>query len=67
MEIETKSIVNKSILKNLLKETHETLATNLVPENLKANNIHFTIVDLWKIQKAKRSTQNWRRSFNSSY
>jgi hypothetical protein len=65
MQTETNYIVNKISCKNLLTETQETLATNLAQEILEGKVKNFTIVDLWKIQKTRRSAQHSRRSFNA--
>jgi hypothetical protein len=67
MKSETNNVVNIQNFENLLKETPETLATNLTQEMLTGKVKNFGIVDLWKIQKARGSAQNRRRAFNSSY
>ncbi len=64
MKIETQTVVNNQSFENLLKETPETLATNLANEILEGKIKNFGIIDLWRIEKNKRSTRNVRRWLN---
>ena len=64
MKTETESLVNNQSFENLLKETPETLATKIASEILEGKIKNFTIIDLWGIEKNKRSTRNVRRWLN---
>jgi hypothetical protein len=55
--------VNKNDLKDLLKETKETLATDV---KIDGNQRSFGVVDLWNVQKRQRTSISMRRSFNFS-
>jgi hypothetical protein len=55
--------VNKNDLKDLLKETKETLATDV---KVDGNQRSFGAVDLWNVQKRQRTSISMRRSFNFS-
>ena len=61
MKTEIQSVLNNQKFKDLLKETPETLPTNLTNENLEGSIRNFTIVDLWRIEKNKRNTRAVRR------
>jgi hypothetical protein len=58
MKTETKNIVNNDDLKNLLQETHETLAKEFAKEGKSKN---FSVVDLWNMEKTHRSAFSQRR------
>lgn len=64
MKTKTQSVVNNQRFENLLKETPETVATNIACETLDGKIKNFTIIDLWGIEKNKRSTRNVRRWLN---
>jgi hypothetical protein len=49
--------VSKNDLKELLKETKETLAENVTV----ANNRSFGVVDLWHVQKQQRTSASMMR------
>jgi hypothetical protein len=51
--------VNKENLKELLKETTETLAT----ETTEQNTPSFTAVDLWNVQKRQKTAATMQRRF----
>ena len=51
--------INKDEMKELLKETRETLATDLIG-NI-AGNQKFGAVDLWKLRKNNKTTSSLRR------
>jgi hypothetical protein len=53
--------MNKEELKELFKETIETLATGLL--NNKADNTTFAAVDLWKLRKNYKTSASLRRFF----
>jgi hypothetical protein len=55
--------VNKNDLQDLLKETKETLATNV---KIVSNQPVFGSVDLWNAQKRQRTSLTMRRNFNLS-
>ena len=50
--------VNKEDLKDLLKETKETLAVDAKTDG---NNRSFGVVDLWNVQKRQRTTASKMR------
>ncbi len=50
--------VNKEDLKELLKETKETLAVDVTTGD---NAPSFTVVDLWNVQKRQRTTASMMR------
>jgi hypothetical protein len=50
--------INKDELKELLKETKETLATGLLAD---AGEQRFGAVDLWKLRKNTKTTSSLRR------
>jgi len=61
MKMSTTGIVtpiNKDELKELLKETRETLATGVLAN---AGNPTFGAVDLWKLRKNNKTTSSMRR------
>ncbi len=65
MKNDTQGIViplNKEQMKELTKETKETLATNLV-ENV-TNQRTFGSVDLWNSRKNQRTMVSMRKWFN---
>jgi hypothetical protein len=64
MKTETNNVVNSTNFESLLKETHETFATNLAQEMLEGKVRNFSVVDLWKMEKTQRSAQNWGRRLN---
>lgn len=53
--------INKEELKELFKETKETLATDFISNN--AEKSTFGAIDLWKIRKNTKSTTSLRRFF----
>jgi len=55
------STLNKQNLEELLKETKETVATDLKPEDL---NRSFGAVDMWNRQKRQRTSLQMRRWLN---
>ncbi|MBL0144437.1 MAG: hypothetical protein IPP48_00345 [Chitinophagaceae bacterium] len=55
------SSVNKNDLKELLKETKETLATDV---KVDGNQRVFGAVDLWNAQKRQRTSISMRRWMN---
>jgi hypothetical protein len=61
MKNETMGInpMSKNDLAALLKETKETLATDV---KVDGNNRSFGVVDLWNMQKRQRTSINMRRS-----
>ena len=64
MKNDVKKVIENQKFEDLLKETHETLATNFAQEMLEGTRKQFTVVDLWKIEKNQRSSQNMRRWLN---
>lgn len=65
MKQETMGVVipiNKEQMKELTRETKETLATNVIGKS--AGNRAFGSVDLWNSRKNQRSTTSMRRWFN---
>ncbi len=54
--------INKDEMKELLKETKETLAAHALTST--AENPVFGSVDLWKVRKNHRSMVSMRRRFN---
>lgn len=50
--------VNKNDLKELLKETKETLATDV---KVDGNQRTFSVVDLWNVQRRLRTSISMRR------
>ncbi len=65
MKNDTKGIViplNKEQMKELTKETKETLATNLVGKV--TNQRSFGSVDLWNSRKNQRTMVSMRKWFN---
>jgi hypothetical protein len=55
--------VNKNDLQELLKETKETLATDV---KINGNQRSFGAVDLWNVQKRQRTSISMRRNLNLS-
>jgi hypothetical protein len=53
--------INKKDLKELTKETKETLAVDARPD---VNNRSFGVVDLWNVQKRQRTSASMRRWLN---
>ncbi len=51
--------INKNELKELLKETKETLATGVLNNN--AGNPCFGAIDMWKVRKNYKNTTSLRR------
>lgn len=52
--------INKDEMNELLKETKETLA----PDLLKNKNTEiFAVVNMWKVRKSSRPTSSMRRRF----
>jgi hypothetical protein len=64
MKTETNQVVKNQGIEELLKETNETLAKHLAQEMLDGKVKNFSVVDLWKIERNSRSTQNLRRWLN---
>lgn len=64
MTNKTTNKVSNQKLEDLLKVTHETLAKNLAQEMLEGKVRQFSVVDLWKMEKGQRSTQNLRKWLN---
>ena len=54
----TGSPLNKKDLKELLKETKETVAVDVKSESDKPS---FSVVDLWNVQKRQRTTATMMR------
>jgi len=54
--------INKEELKELLKETKETLATDAKTDG---NNRSFGVVDLWNVQKRQRPTSSMMRRWSN--
>ncbi|MBP6024967.1 hypothetical protein [Ferruginibacter sp.] len=54
--------INKKDLKELLKETKETLAVDAKTDG---NNRSFGVVDLWNAQKRQRTTASMMRRWSS--
>jgi hypothetical protein len=55
--------MSKSDLKGLLKETKETVATDV---KVDGNQRSFGVVDLWNVQKRQRTSISMRRSLSLS-
>jgi hypothetical protein len=53
--------INKKDLKELMKETKETLAVDAKTES---NNRSFGVVDLWNLQKRQRTSASMMRRLN---
>jgi hypothetical protein len=54
--------INKEELKELMKETKETLATDV---KTGGNNRSFGVVDLWNVQKRQRPTASMMRRWSN--
>lgn len=54
--------INKKDLKELLKETKETLAVDAKTDG---NNRSFSVVDLWNVQKRQRTTASMMRRWSN--
>jgi hypothetical protein len=54
--------INKKDLKELLKETKETLAVDAKTDG---NNRSFGVVDLWNVQKRQRTTASMMRRWSN--
>ena len=54
--------INKKDLKELLKETKETLAVDAKNDG---NNRSFGVVDLWNVQKRQRTTASMMRRWSN--
>lgn len=54
--------INKEELKELLKETKETLAVDAKTDE---NNRSFGVVDLWNVQKRQRTTASMMRRWSN--
>ncbi len=54
--------INKEELKELLKETKETLAIDAKTDE---NNRSFGVVDLWNVQKRQRTTASMMRRWSN--
>lgn len=50
--------INKDELKELLKETKETIATDVCKNG---SNARFGLVDLWRVRKNNKTTSSLRR------
>jgi hypothetical protein len=57
------NLISKSDLKELLKETKETVATDV---KVDGNQRSFGVVDLWNVQKRQRTSISMRRSLSLS-
>jgi hypothetical protein len=55
--------ISKNDLKELLKETKETVATDV---KVDGNQRSFGVVDLWNVQKRQRTSISMRRSLSLS-
>jgi hypothetical protein len=55
--------ISKSDLTELLKETKETVATDVKVDD---NQRSFGVVDLWNVQKRQRTSISMRRSLSLS-
>lgn len=55
--------INKEELKELLKETKETIAVDA--KNDRIINRSFGVVDLWNVQKKQRTTTSMMRRWNN--
>jgi hypothetical protein len=55
--------ISKKDLAELLKETKETVATDV---KVDGNQRSFGVVDLWNVQKRQRTSISMRRSLNLS-
>ena len=53
------ALINKDELKELLKETKETIAVDAKTDG--NNNRSFGVVDLWNVQKKQRTTASMMR------
>jgi hypothetical protein len=56
------ALISKKDLKELLKETKETLAVDVKTE---VNNRSFGVVDLWDLQKRQRTTASMMRRWSN--
>ncbi|MEY2916807.1 MAG: hypothetical protein RIS73_521 [Bacteroidota bacterium] len=54
--------INKKELKELLKETKETIAVDAKNDG---NNRSFGVVDLWNVQKRQRTTTSMMRRWGN--
>jgi hypothetical protein len=54
--------INKEELKELLKETKETLAVDVKTDE---NSRSFGVVDLWNVQKRQRTTASMMRRWSN--
>ena len=57
------ALINKKDLKELLKETKETLAVDAKTNG--NNNRSFGVVDLWNVQKRQRTTASMMRRWSN--
>ncbi len=57
------NLISKKDLAELLKETKETVATDV---KVDGNQRSFGVVDLWNAQKRQRTSISMRRSLNLS-
>ncbi|GAB2814708.1 hypothetical protein GCM10027043_13570 [Ferruginibacter profundus] len=55
--------INKKDLKELLKETKETIAVDVRIDG--NNNRSFGVVDLWNVQKRQRTTASMMRRWSN--
>jgi hypothetical protein len=55
--------INKEELKELLKETKETLAVDAKTDD--ENNRSFGVVDLWNVQRRQRTTASMMRRWSN--
>lgn len=55
--------INKKDLKELLKETKETIAVDAKTDG--NNNRSFGVVDLWNVQKRQRTTASMMRRWSN--
>jgi hypothetical protein len=55
--------INKKDLKELLKETKETIAVDVKIDG--NNNRSFGVVDLWNVQKRQRTTASMMRRWSN--
>jgi len=55
--------INKEELKELLKETKETIAVDAKTDGIV--NRSFGVVDLWNVQKKQRTTTSMMRRWNN--
>jgi hypothetical protein len=56
--------INKKELKELLKETKETIVVDAKNDN-DGNNRSFGVVDLWNVQKRQRTTTSMMRRWGN--